>query len=98
MPKAKNTATRKRYDTPLAVAGVVDELPPRQYSTTAGEILDKIIENGEKWTQIETGGRQTSSVQSMISTAATNRKVPNVRVAVRGEEVFARIEPAAAKK
>lgn len=89
--KSASTGTRPRHDTPIGVKGTVDELPPRQYSTQATEILNQIVAAEGKYVELDPAGRQPNSVQSMISSAAERQKI-NVSVAIRGDRVFARVE------
>lgn len=93
MPKPKSgTRTRPQHDNPIGVIGTVDELPPRQYSSQASEILDQIVAAGGKYVELDPAGRKPSSVQSMVDSAADRAKV-NVTVSIRGDRVFARAIP-----
>lgn len=87
--KKKTAAVRQRHDTPIEVVGIVDELPPRQYSSAASEVLEAIKAGKGKFVELDPKGRQASSVQSMITSAAERAKV-DVTVAVRGKRVFAK--------
>ena len=89
-PKKGKGGTRIRHETPISITGTVDELPPRQYSSVSSEILKEIKEAKGKWVELDPAGRQASSVQSMISSAASRNGL-DVSVSVRGEAVFARL-------
>jgi hypothetical protein len=89
--KTEGAGSRPRHENPIGVLGTVDELPPRQYSSVAAELLEAIQAGNGKFVELDPAGRQASSVQSMITGAANKAKV-KVTVAVRGERVFAKIE------
>lgn len=88
-PKKKG-GTRPQHDKPITVLGIVDELPPRQYSSTASDLLAQVIAAEGKYVELDPAGRQASSVQSMISSAADRNKV-EITVSTRGDRVFAKL-------
>ncbi len=89
--KKKTTGgSRVRHDEPIGVIGTVKELPPRQYSSQSSEILKQITEAKGDYIELDPKGRQASSVQSMITSAA-DRAEMDVTVSVRGERVYARL-------
>jgi hypothetical protein len=90
-PKKGKGGTRPQHDNPIRVLGVVDELPPRQYSSVANELLEQIVEADGKIVELDPAGRKASSVQSMIDSAAKRHKL-EITVAVRGDRVFANLE------
>lgn len=99
-PKKKGGGgTRPQHDNPITVLGVVDELPPRQYSSTASDLLEQVKNAEGKWIELDPAGRQASSVQSMISSAADRAKIA-VTVSTRGDRIFAKLgkDPKPAKK
>ncbi len=90
MVKAKTTPrTRVRHDTPIGVLGTVKELPPRQYSSVSSELLEQIVAAKGDWVELDPAGRQPSSVQSMITSAADRLGI-DVTVSTRAGAVFAR--------
>lgn len=89
---AKSERGRVRHDKPISILETVDELPPRGSQASAvQETLDAILENKGSWVKLDPAGRQPNSVQSMVTSAARARKL-NIKVAVRGEEIYARAE------
>lgn len=90
--KGSDRRGRVRHQTPVTVTRTVDSLPPRQAATAMDGVIDSVIEAGGNWVELDPGGRQPGSVQSMIASHAERRKV-NVESAVRGETVFARYVP-----
>lgn len=90
MAKAQSkTRTRVRHETPISVRGEVDELPPRRYSSVSSEILKEIVAAKGNWVELDPAGRQASSVQSMITSAAERSEI-DVTVAVRNGVVYAK--------
>lgn len=94
--KGNKTGAVVRHDNPIGVRGVVDDLPPRQTSSAMVEVLAQIQAAEGAWVELDPAGRQLSSVQSMVSAAASNANI-KVNCSIRGDKVYARIAPSGKK-
>lgn len=82
---SKKGGTRKSYDQPIKAGKVVAELPPTKGRSSASEALQSVIDaDGEGWVILDGQGRQPTSVQSSVQTAA---KRAGVTVEIKIREV-----------
>lgn len=86
---SKKGGKRVRHDQPIGTKGTISELPPRSHASAVTEVIQSIVDAKPDWIELDPAGRQTNSVQSMVSAAAKKMKI-EVEVAVRGDQVFAR--------
>ena len=102
MAAAKGKRTSKEYETPIKVAGTTKELPPSKHQSPVRDLVNAILENGsDEWTELNSGGRPPSNVQSSLTGAAQRMGVKietRIRPNDNGDDVvFARKAPGSRK-
>ena len=73
--------TNKRYEDPIGVTGVVDELPSSGRGSAATDaaitaIMEQAQKSPGKYVQIDPAGRKVSSAQATLKAAIQRRELP----------------------